>query len=249
MRIRRAFTVVELLVVIGIIGVLVSILLPAISKTREQARSVVCQSSIRQIGHSVFLYVAENKGVLPDPYNSVARPWPGSAIQVDGPGQYNWQTGTLWPYIASRPDLRRRIFNCPSDNAEPRHPRDGNFVADLLHPRNFSYNFNPKMWRDPNTRGQSVSLMLTQVRRPSNKLMVLEEQDPMGPGGTISAAVPDVTPGSQVACFLTTRHNKLANVGFFDGHVESMDPLVFANSQSYVYTPTYAHYVDLLVSR
>ena len=249
MKSRKAFTLVELLVVIGIVAVLLSILLPALGQARRQAQAVACRSSVRQICQSVFAYVAENRGVLPNPYNSVARPWSGSAIQVGGPGRYDWQVGTLWPYVAARPDVRQRIFNCPSDLQEPRHPRDGNFVPDLLDPRNFSYNFNPKMWRSPDARGHSIPLLLTQVRQPEHKLMMLEEEDPMGPGGTISASVPDVTPGSAVACFLTTRHSRLANVGFFDGHVEAMDPLIFANPQSFVYTPTFAHYADLFVDK
>jgi prepilin-type N-terminal cleavage/methylation domain-containing protein/prepilin-type processing-associated H-X9-DG protein len=62
---QRAFTLVELLVVIGIIAVLISILLPALSQVRRQASLTKCQSNIRQIGAATLLYAAEWKGRIP----------------------------------------------------------------------------------------------------------------------------------------------------------------------------------------
>ncbi|MEO6435926.1 MAG: prepilin-type N-terminal cleavage/methylation domain-containing protein [Tepidisphaeraceae bacterium] len=62
------FTLVELLVVIGIIALLISILLPTLSRAREAANTVKCASNLRSVGQGMSLYVAENKGTLPAAY-------------------------------------------------------------------------------------------------------------------------------------------------------------------------------------
>ncbi len=67
---RRAFTLVELLVVIGIIAVLISILLPSLSKAREAAKRVACASNLRSIGQAIAIYATENKSQIPLGTNS-----------------------------------------------------------------------------------------------------------------------------------------------------------------------------------
>lgn len=83
----KAFTLVELLVVIGIIAVLISILLPSLNAARKQAKNVQCQSNLRQLMTVTHIYITEHKGTFPAGINY----W------YDYPGAVRWQ-GNWWNY-------------------------------------------------------------------------------------------------------------------------------------------------------
>jgi prepilin-type N-terminal cleavage/methylation domain-containing protein/prepilin-type processing-associated H-X9-DG protein len=77
----NAFTLVELLVVIGIISLLVSILMPALSRARRAAQSAACLSNLRQVGQAVFMYTVDTKGRLPYSMTGVASTDPFSTFR------------------------------------------------------------------------------------------------------------------------------------------------------------------------
>ena len=63
---RGAFTLIELLVVIAIIGILASLLLPALARTKEKSRDIACVNNLKQLGIAVRMYADENEGKLPE---------------------------------------------------------------------------------------------------------------------------------------------------------------------------------------
>jgi prepilin-type N-terminal cleavage/methylation domain-containing protein/prepilin-type processing-associated H-X9-DG protein len=87
---RRGFTLVELLVVIGIIAALIGILLPVLSGVQARGRDLKCQSNLRQIVQAMIGYAAENKGIMPygfyyDPSVNDAHPDPWNSANHWGP--------------------------------------------------------------------------------------------------------------------------------------------------------------------
>src|SRR5882724_9288432 len=104
---RRAFTLVELLVVIGIIAVLMGLLLPAVQKSRQQAVLVQCASNLRQLGFGFDNYAANNRGSLPT--------WTGwitsSGIDSDVGPLPAWSQ-LLERYLGTGPDAP--FYSCPA---------------------------------------------------------------------------------------------------------------------------------------
>ena len=222
MRKRNAFTLVELLVVIGIIAVLISILLPALNRAREQARSVACKSNMRQIGITLFSYTNDNKQWLPLPSNigeSYPPPAPYSYkpcaffMMATPPNTLDLINGVLWPYIAPPGNARYQIMNCPSDIGDIR-PISNTSVG----PRNFSYSFNDQF------RGQILTIngvtyykgiKITQIYHPSEKIIMVEEAYPNDTNADIATTAIDP---------LGNRHQNGSNQLFADGHVDSYQP-------------------------
>ena len=90
---KPAFTLVELLVVIGIIALLISVLLPALSKARKQATSLQCLSNLRQCGLAMMMYSQANKGLLPYPTTTL--------------GEASLWFAAIDPYLSSLADSSR----------------------------------------------------------------------------------------------------------------------------------------------
>ena len=243
------FTLVELLVVIGVIAVLIALLLPVLGRAREQARTIKCANNLRQIYGAIVMYTNENRQMLPVPNDFVPNMAP---IAMVGPGVMDFTTGTLWPYVSRDVGTRQAVFACPSDGPD-------RFAGDFQgrptsQPRNFSYCFTAELQRHGLAVGRPFeSVRWPQIRRPVNKILLYERNAPYF-SYTYPMDTNSSSQGPPVFVLLTNRHNGLGNQCFADGHVESMNPKVFDNpSESarggFVLTDAWAHYVDFYLDR
>jgi prepilin-type N-terminal cleavage/methylation domain-containing protein len=130
-QVRRGFTLVELLVVIGIIALLISILMPALSKARGQANAVKCASQMRDIGQQLYMYAMANKGCI------IPLKYVGGTRQVKHRGG-DEASNERWPnYVfvppPPPPDYIAPQIICPTDPFDPGLGQPGG---------NHSYNLN-----------------------------------------------------------------------------------------------------------
>ena len=224
----KAFTLVELLVVLGIIAVVSAMLMPSLRRAREQANMAICASNLGQIGKAFLMYAQENGKY---PYHA---DWttPNKEDWIHwwaGPGRDPrnlTKTSAIAKYLGSFND---NLFHCPADDVK-QHPR-----IDPARPYPFSYSMNGLFASNVGT-----GVRLAAVQNPSGKIVVLEEDELSLDDGHFWA-YPNAFNGP-LENFLGSRHvrprlrgqstwqggqkeqrkdrNERGNVAFADGHVE-----------------------------
>ena len=222
---RSAFTMIELMVVMGLISVMLSLLLPVVGKARAAARSTACLSNVRQIGLAWQLYVAENRGTLVcKPLHKAVTPdvaW--SANWMGVAEHYGVRGDSLFCPAASEPSLKKRGYGSTTlawngeldSNGSPVRLNDTTF-------RVGSYGFNLYLAWDPPEQTK-----LTAFRDLPHTPVFLDsawyevqpqeqaEEAPVDPPPDLNG---NVTAGSEPHWFfLLARHGRGINVCFADG--------------------------------
>ncbi|WPJ96316.1 prepilin-type N-terminal cleavage/methylation domain-containing protein [Coraliomargarita algicola] len=210
-----AFTLIELLAVLAVIGILAAILIPAIGNVRERAQETKCSSNLRQLALASVAYASDHKGNFPSLYSDV----PGEIVWID----------QIAPYVGGEDQKRIiEVINCPS--ADYFMEFNGARAA------TYSYGWNPLLIPDSRADDEgnvAPPTKLLNVQRPNETILLAETTQPdnrKGWGkdyfisvgeGIYNPTTAETLLSDSAYTGFSARHGDRGNAAFVDGHVES----------------------------
>jgi len=218
MNCKRAFTLVELLVVLAVIAILAALLLPVLSRAKMKAGQVSCYNNLRQLGIAFNLYYSANKDCFPAP----------GSKGLYGPQPEDWiwwqfnrdvNQSAILPHLSQ---FNATLFRCPQDDVAKKLANSTTYTDQYR----FSYSMtsydlegevNPGLSTIIKPNRQAYYFKSTQVNNPSQIILLVDEDRK-----TLNDSrwVPIESHG--VVNLIAQRHSGKGAVNFVDGHVESV---------------------------